>query len=268
MKLKKILAAVAAAAVAVSTMAVNAFAIDKGTYLAEDAGLNTVFLVADDGKPQWAVDNNVDVTTIYGVTFHCTFDAGEVADESAWIGGGIGANSPSTGWKQIEWGRNDKEVVADLENGTITWKTSSPVFKANDKYVQFWLMAWDGTVTVNSADLLDKDGNVIEAAPAPAPAEDETAPADDAAPADDGAADDDATPVEDTADDDDVAADDDDDDVVAPAPVVDEAPAVTTAAPAADTNTAPAATGNAAVASIAVVMAVAGAAAIAAKKRK
>ena len=107
MKLKKILAAVAAAAVAVSTMAVNAFAIDKGTYLVDDSGNTFLYLVADDGKPQWAVDNSVTVTDIYGVTWHATFNADEVANESAWIGGGIGANSNSTGWKQLEWGRNE-----------------------------------------------------------------------------------------------------------------------------------------------------------------
>lgn len=286
MKLKKILAAVAAAAVAVSTMAVNAFAIDKGTYLVDD-GNTYLYLVADDGKPQWAVDNNVDVTTIYGITWHATFNGGEVADESAWIGGGIGANSPSTGWKQIEWGRNGKEITADLEKGVITWKNDAPIFKADDKYVQLWISVWGGTVTFDSADLLDKDGNIIEAAPAPAA--DETA-SDDTAAADDKAAEEtkeeDKTSAE--ADDTDVAADDEgdadivdtDDDADVEADEDDDAaddtaednaaPAVTedTSAPAADTTTAAAATGNVAVASIVAVMAVAGAAAIVAKKRK
>lgn len=293
MKLKKILAAVAAAAVAVSTMAVNAFAIDKGDYFAD----GTLYLVADDGKPQWAVDNNVDITTIYGVTMHCTFDKGEIADESKWIGGGIGANSPSTGWKSIEWGRNEKEIIADLENGTVTWKSADPIFKADDKYAHLWIQVWGGTVAFDSVDILDKDGNVIEAAPAPAAdetASDDTAAADDKA-ADETASDDTAAADEaakdDTsaeADDTDVAADDEgdadivdaDDDADVEADEDDDAaddtaednaaPAVTedTSAPAADTTTAAAATGNVAVASIVAVMAVAGAAAIVVKKRK
>lgn len=286
MKLKKILAAVAATAVAVSTMAVNAIAIDKGDYFAD----GTLYLVADDGKPQWAVDNNVDITTIYGVTMHCTFDKGEIADESKWIGGGIGANSPSTGWKSIEWGRNEKEIIADLENGTVTWKSADPIFKADDKYAHLWIQVWGGTVAFDSVDILDKDGNVIEAAPAPAA--DETA-SDDTAAADDKAAEEtkeeDKTSAE--ADDTDVAADDADDEGDADIVDADDdadveadedddaaddtaednaAPAVTedTSAPAADTTTAAAATGNVAVASIVAVMAVAGAAAIVAKKRK
>lgn len=278
MKLRKILAAVAAAAVAVSTMAVNAFAIDKGDYFAD----GTLYLVADDGKPQWAVDNNVDITTIYGVTMHCTFDKGEIADESKWIGGGIGANSPSTGWKSIEWGRNEKEIIADLENGTVTWKSADPIFKADDKYAHLWIQAWGGKVTFDSVEIFDKDGNKIEAAPAPAA--DETASTDDTAAdeaakddtsaeaSDDTAADEDEGDADIVDTDDDVVADDADDDDAADDTAAEDvaAPAVTedTSAPAADTTTAAAATGNVAVASIVTVMAVAGAAAIAAKKRK
>ena len=277
MKLKKILAAVAAAAVAVSTMAVNAFAIDKGTYLVDDSGNTFLYLVADDGKPQWAVDNSVTVTDIYGVTWHATFNADEVANESAWIGGGIGANSNSTGWKQLEWGRNEKEFIADLENGTITWKSDSPIFKASDKYVQLWITAWGGTVTFDSADLLDANGNVIEGSPVPvadeSTSDDNTAVADEAAPADDNTsadadvADDDAdADIVDTDDDEDV-----DDDAADDVADTDDNTAVVTsdnAAPAADTTTAAAATGNVAVASIVAVMAVAGAAAIVSKKRQ
>ncbi|MDE5858838.1 MAG: hypothetical protein K2H23_00365 [Oscillospiraceae bacterium] len=275
MKLKKILAAVAAAAVAVSTMAVSAFAIDKGDYF--DG--STLYLVADDGKPQWAVDNNVDVTEIYGYKVYATFNGGEVADESVWIGGGIGANSNSTGWKQIEWGRSGKEVIADLANGTITWQSSTPIFKADDKYVQLWIQTWGGTVTYDKVEILDANGNVIEGSPA-APAADETSDDDASAEADAPAADeatpaptadDDADVVDDADDDvdvDDVDVDvDDADDDVAPATTEEAAPAVTEA-PVADTNTAAAATGNVAVASIIAVMAVAGTAAIVAKKRK
>ena len=259
MKLKKILAAVAAAAVAVSTMAVNAFAVDKGTYVADDGSNTFFYLVADDGKPQYAVDNNVDVTTIYGVTWHATFAEAEVADEATWIGGGIGANSNSTGWKQIEWGRNDKEVVADLENGTITWKSADPIFKADDAYVQLWVTTWGGTVTFNSADLLDKDGNVIEGTPVAET--EEAAPEETEAEAPEA---EEATEDEDAEEAADVEADEAEEEEAAPA--VTEAP-VAEVAPAVENTPAPA-TVNTAVASVVAVMAVAGAAAIAAKKRK
>ena len=264
MKLKKILAAVAAAAVAVSTMAVNAFAVDKGTYVADDGSNTFFYLVADDGKPQYAVDNNVDVTTVYGVTWHATFAEAEVADEASWIGGGMGANSNSTGWKQIEWGRNEKEIIADLANGTITWKSADPIFKADDAYVQLWITAWGGTVTFDSVDILDKDGNVIQ--PGEAPAETE-APAEDEAAADEPEAE---APVEDEADEDvdepEEVEDEAEEPAEEPAPAETEAPAAEIA-PAVENTPAPA-TGNTAVATVVAVMAVAGAAAIVAKKRK
>ena len=276
MKLKKILAAVAAAAVAVSTMAINALAIEKGTYIAEDGGNTFLYLVADDGKPQWAVDNSLDVTEVYGIIWHATFDADEVANDSAWIGGGLGANSNSTGWKQVEWGRNEKEIIADLENGTVTWKNSEPIFKADDKYVHLWITAWGGKVTFDSAELLDADGNVIAASANAAPAETE-APAETAAEETTEAAPEEteAAPVETEAEvedeDVDVDADEPEEEAEEPeeevAPVETEAPAVEEA-PAPETNTAPAQTGNVAVASIVAVMAVAGAATIVAKKRK
>ncbi|MDE6746818.1 MAG: hypothetical protein K2J72_09295, partial [Oscillospiraceae bacterium] len=127
MKLKKILAAVAAAAVAVSAMAVNTFALSTKDYFKD----GVVYINADKPEdPTWAIDAGVDQTTVYGVTFHVTFGSAE------WYGGGIGANSPSTGWKSIEWGTNSKEITADVENGTITWLSDAPVFKADDKYAQ------------------------------------------------------------------------------------------------------------------------------------
>lgn len=282
MKLKKILAAVAAAAVAVSTMAVSAFAVEKGNYVADDGGNTFFYLVADDGKPQWAIDNSVAVTDVYGVTWHATFKDSEVANESTWIGGGMGANSNSTGWKQIEWGRNEKEIIADLANGTITWKSADPIFKADDKYAQLWITAWGGTVTFDSAELLDAEGNVIAAsANAAAPAETEAAPAEteaettEAAPEETEAAPEEteaAPEAEEAEEEVDVDVDEEDADVdeepeEEAAPVETEAAPVEEA-PAAETATPAPATGNTAAAAIVAVMAVAGVAAVATKKRK
>ena len=258
MKLKKIVAAIAAAAVAVSAMAVNAFALSTKDYVKD----GTIYLVSEKAEePNWTADAGVAVTDIYGATYHVTFDAAEVANESTWIGGGIGSNSNSTGWAQNEWGRNDKPIVADLENGTITWLSDKPIFAADDAYAQIWLQAWGGTVTVNSVDILGAGGTVIatgEEAAAPAeeatteeaaPAEEETAAADEEV----------AAPAE--------------EEVVADEAPVEDAPAAEEAveeAPAADAEaaTAPAATGNTTAAVIVSVMAVAAAAAVVAKKRK
>lgn len=285
MNFKKIIASVAAAALAVSAMAVNTFALTTETHRT-DATLYIVSEKPDQEKPSWITNSGYTIEDVYGVTYHVEFKAEEVADPATWIGGGIGANSNSTGWKSIEWGRADKEVIADLENGTITWLSTTPVFKTSDKYAQFWLQTWGGTVTVKSIDVLGKDGVVLsDETPDPVdePAE-ESAPAEtteDAnveAPADDTAADDTDEALDDTADaaDDEVAADDTDvdvdvdvDDGAADEDVAADDTADTTEdAPAADADTAAAATGNTSAAVIFSVMAVAGAAAIVAKKRK
>ncbi len=285
MNFKKIIASVAAAALAVSAMAVNTFALTTETHRT-DATLYIVSEKPDQEKPSWITNSGYTIEDVYGVTYHVEFKAEEVADPATWIGGGMGANSNSTGWKQIEWGRADKEVIADLENGTITWLSDTPVFKTSDKYAQFWLQTWGGTVTVKSIDVLGKDGVVLsDETPDPVdePAE-EAAPAEtteDAnveAPADETAADDTDEALDDTADaaDDEVAADDTDvdvdvdvDDGAADEDVAADDTADTTEdAPAADADTAAAATGNTSAAVIFSVMAVAGAAAIAAKKRK
>ena len=280
MNFKKIIASVAAAALAVSAMAVNTFALTTETHRT-DATLYVISEKPDQEKPSWITNSGYTIEDVYGVTYHVEFKAEEVADPATWIGGGMGANSNSTGWKQIEWGRADKEVVADLENGTVTWLSDTPVFKTSDKYAQFWLQTWGGTVTVKSIDVLGKDGVVLsDETPDPVdePAE-EAAPADEATTeaADATAADDTDEALDDTADaaDDEVAVDDADD-VADDADVADDDAVVTddaadeavVDAPVADADTAAAATGNTSAAVIFSVMAVAGAAAIVAKKRK
>lgn len=280
MNFKKIIASVAAAALAVSAMAVNTFALTTETHRT-DATLYIVSEKPDQEKPSWITNSGYTIEDVYGVTYHVEFKAEEVADPATWIGGGMGANSNSTGWKQIEWGRADKEVIADLENGTITWLSTTPVFKTSDKYAQFWLQTWGGTVTVKSIDVLGKDGVVLsDETPDPVdePAE-ESAPAETTEDANvEAPADDTDEALDDTADaaDDEVAADDTDvdvdvdvDDGAADEDVAADDTADTTEdAPAADADTAAAATGNTSAAVIFSVMAVAGAAAIVAKKRK
>ncbi len=278
MNFKKIIASVAAAALAVSAMAVSTFALTTETHRT-DATLYIVSEKPDQEKPSWITNSGYTIEDVYGVTYHVEFKAEEVADPATWIGGGMGANSNSTGWKQIEWGRADKEVIADLENGTITWLSDTPVFKTSDKYAQFWLQTWGGTVTVKSIDVLGKDG-VVLSDETPDPVDE---PAEEAAPAEttedanvEAPADDTDEALDDTADaaDDEVAADDTDVDVDVDDGAADEDVAAddtadtTEDAPAADADTAAAATGNTSAAVIFSVMAVAGAAAIVAKKRK
>ena len=267
MKLKKILAAVAAAAVAVSTMAVNAF-----------AGLTNY----PDGCTIDLIADGYNVMDVYGFTFNIS---GSINDG---VGGGVGFNSASTGWESHEWGNPDSAKEILVTDGKVTLLKDAPVFKETDvtdpsnPYAQVWMQHWWGVdVTVDSVDILGAGGTVLspagaadDAAPADdTTADDNTAVADEAAPADDNTsadadvADDDAdADIVDTDDDEDVD-DDAADDV---ADTADNTVVVTSdnAAPAADTTTAAAATGNVAVASIVAVMAVAGAAAIVSKKRQ
>ncbi len=169
MKLRKLMASLTSACVAVSAMSIVSSAavgsVDTTNYMREGDANNAVYVLADkEADPNWSADTGIAPTDVYGVTYHIEFNADEVADESAWIGGGIGANSQSTGWLSNEWGRNEKPIIADLENGTVTWLSDKPVFAETDTYCQFWIQAWGGTITVTGADILGADGNVLDVA--------------------------------------------------------------------------------------------------------
>lgn len=160
MKFGKIVSAFVAAAVAASAMAVSAFALTTENYLKD----GVVYINADKPEdPTWAIDAGIAQTEVYGVTFHVTFEG-----NADWYGGGIGANSKSTGWKSIEWGTNSKTITADVENNTITWLNDAPIFAETDEYAQLWMQTWSGTVTVNSADVLGKGGVILSVEDAPA----------------------------------------------------------------------------------------------------
>ncbi len=122
---------------------------------------STLILVADDGSDAFLDASDIELTDIYGITFKCTFDDAEVADEEAWIGGGIGPNSNSTGWAYTEWGRVSKPIFIDFENGTIQWLSDEPIFQDDEEYAQLFIQTWGGTVSVDEINLLGADGEVI-----------------------------------------------------------------------------------------------------------
>ena len=258
MNFKKIIASVAAAAVAVSTMAVSAFAIKD----------------YPDGYTLDLIAEGYTVTDVYGFTFNIS------GDIDSGVGGGVGFNSATTGWESHEWGNADAGKELNGSDGKVTVLKDAPVFKESDvtdptnPYAQVWMKQWWGTdVTIDSVEVLGADGVVLtpaEKTEAPAETTEESAPAEDTAVADD------ADEALDETADEDVVADDADEDVVADdtadedVVVTDDAAAdeAVVDAPAADADTAAAATGNTSAAVIFSVMAVAGAAAIVAKKRK
>ncbi len=136
------------------------FTADTGYMFAGDAN-NIVYLRAEsEMEPSVERDTGFDPMEVYGMTYYVEFDAAELADESIWVGGGIGANSNSTGWMQYGW--DAAEVDCDFENGTITYLASEPIFAESDAYAQVWCAVWGGTVVVKGANLLNADGEIIE----------------------------------------------------------------------------------------------------------
>ena len=154
-----------AAVAAVATTPVSAAEIEV-TPAAD--GNNTVTLLGDGA----VVD---DITAVEKVTFYVTYDQAELDDAEAWIGGGIGTNSESTGWAMTEWGKASGEKAIAIEDtldgnkGTITYDMAKfGGFADTDTYAQVWLQAWGGTVTVDKAVVTVADD-------AAAPAEEEPA---------------------------------------------------------------------------------------------
>ena len=149
MKMTKILASVAACALATSAMAISAFAaVTNGNTEGSDG---TMFYMID-------CLTDYDVTAIYGVSFDLSW-----TDEGNGCGGGVGFNSESTGWKSIEYGNegSDKALILDA-NGDFTYTSETPIFAADDTYAQVWVQHWWGSdVTVEGITVLGKDGKPL-----------------------------------------------------------------------------------------------------------
>lgn len=152
MKIKSVLASVAACAIAVSAMAISAAAeVTNGN------------ATGDDGKKFWMYDvkeNASDITQVYGFELKITAANPELPDG---MGGGLGMNSNSFGWKSVEWGNpgSGKDVEFDAENWTVKY-VADKAFAADDEYAQVWLQNWWGSeLTVDSVKLLDQNGNEI-----------------------------------------------------------------------------------------------------------
>lgn len=296
MKLKKIAAVIAAAAAAVSMMAVDAAATNWANASYADDDPNTVKIIStDEDKVVFGATGDGiamkcrvvagdliaadDLAKVKSATWTVTYDVSN-AKEFVWLGGGTyAAFKNSSGSYGINPTYDDSGAAVSYDGQTVTFDDSVKYLMAKEVLAadsEFVFMDWSNsnlvsngiTMTVSNLKFFDADGNEIaqipyggEAAPeetTAAPAETEAAPVETtAAPAEEEVA----------------VADDADEVEAAPveteAPVAEPAPVETAApAPVADTTTTPAATGNVAVASIAAVMAVAGAAAIVAKKRK
>lgn len=163
MKIKKTLAAIAAAAMLTASIsAVNASAIDLKYY--KNDNNNTVFVNADkENDPNWSADYQADITSVYGVVYTVKLDAKGVA-EGGWFGGKLILNSNSNGWKELKtWGNGSEEIFVDTSKDTaeIKYLSDTPFFKADDQYAQVCLQSYGAAITITGVELLDKDGNFI-----------------------------------------------------------------------------------------------------------
>lgn len=259
MNFKKIVAAVAAAAVAVSMVAVNVFAAKSET-------INTLKLNSadEDGKViQWPINTLVGIDAVNTITIKGVGAVGE-----GWCGGGgaIGYESVA-GWKQVDFALDGANVTLDAATGAftaeLTFTGDAPAVDPGEGIIQlgWWWGSGDGTmeitdVLVNGSTIIGLSGTFVE--PAEETAEEATEETTEAA--------EEEAAVEEEAAEEETAEEVVEEEIVEEVEeeVVEE---VVEEAPAADTTTEATETGNVAVASIAAVMALAGAAAVVAKKR-
>lgn len=126
----------------------------------------TIVLIDDKGGNAYATANGLDILDVYGYRVTAQFPMAEVSDEAFWIGGGIGANSNSTGWASTEWGKASgaKPIVAEFdEQGVTTLEllSDASIFAADDAFAQLWIQSWGGTMNIISVELLAADGTAI-----------------------------------------------------------------------------------------------------------
>ena len=164
MKFTRTLASVAAAAVAVSSLAVSAFAAWDGA----DNNGNLVLNVAD------ILPEGVDINDVYGVRINFTDASADVLAQGA--GGGFIFSTASNNWNQLQWcnGCDTSEkpeahnILWDTETNSITRMEEKPFFTAEDisgaadTYGQIALSEWwGGDIAYSSIDFLNKDGVVL-----------------------------------------------------------------------------------------------------------
>lgn len=167
MKFTRTLASVAAAAVAVSSLAVSAFAAWDG---ANKEG-NVILNVAD------ILPEGVDINDVYGVRINFTDASADVLSQGA--GGGFIFSTASNNWNQLQWcnGCDTSEkpeahdILLDTKTNSITRMEEKPFFTAEDisgaegTYGEIALSQWwGGDIAYSSVDFLNKDGEKLPVA--------------------------------------------------------------------------------------------------------
>ena len=173
MKFRKTLASVCAASVALSSLAVSAFAAWKGA----DKDVNIAFDVSS------FLPKGVELSEVYGVKVTVTDASADAIAKGA--GGGIVYNT-SRGWNQKSWcngcDKEEHDIQFDAATKSITRLDDTPAFQADDEWMSLSLSEWwgDDEIEVAKIEVLNKDGVVLPIAEEPTPVE----PADPVDPAD------------------------------------------------------------------------------------
>ena len=173
MKFRKTLASVCAAAVAVSSLAVSAFAAWKDA----DKDGNVAFDVSS------FLPKGVELSEVYGVKVTVTDASADAIAKGA--GGGI-VYDTSRGWNQKSWcngcDKEEHDIQFDAATKSITRLDDTPAFQADDEWMSLTLSEWwgDDEIEVAKIEVLNKDGVVLPIAEEPTPVE----PADPVDPAD------------------------------------------------------------------------------------
>lgn len=167
MKFTKTLASVCAAAIAVSSLAVSAFATWKGA----NTDGNVIINVAD------VLPSTVKVEDVYGVRFNFTDASADVLAKGA--GGGFIFSTASKNWNQLQWCNGcdttekpeEHNILLDTKTNSITRLEKTPFFTAEDisgaegTYGQIALSEWwGGDIAYKSLDFLAADGTVLGSA--------------------------------------------------------------------------------------------------------
>lgn len=162
MKMKSLLASIAACAIAASAMAVTASAKVLNPASGDDKYMFPI--VADEGNN---LPEGVKLSDIFG--FSCKLD--KTAGEGETCVGAFCWQSDSNNWDQHEFCQEggDKDVFVGSD-GTVKFVSSSALFAADDTWGKAFVAEWswegDNQIDFNVSDfkLLDKDGNVLGAA--------------------------------------------------------------------------------------------------------
>ena len=195
MKLRNVFAAVTAAVVAAATVVTAGATTYFGGTNADKSGMLACILSDDPNVPLFTDYASISDLVGFTVTIKATDKRaveGAIA-EGSWIGGAFIFNSQSTGWKQYSWavegtGTADGYFVPGAKRGeyVLTYTQDTPIFASTDTYAQICLQNYADAYEfdVVSYTLLNSKGEDITkaAAETTAPAETTAAPEETKAP--------------------------------------------------------------------------------------